>query len=600
MSEENNTNMANKVIAKAKGDVGAKANLAIKTTVPDGGWGWIVCISCLFGNLAAAGPVTSYGIILPSLKEYYNEGAFIISLVGSIFNALGYAIGPIVGKLITKFGLRVVYILGSLFYGLSLLAATLSPDAYVLLITYGVLAGIGLCLLGLPVTIGCNYYFEKRRALANGIAKTGVSIGVFMYPPMTHFILERYDWKTVVYVYAGILFLSCFFGALIKPLELVEIKSSNNPEENETNNDNNDQHRKTKRSISVDFTNIDEVHVNSCFNLNENETSKSKAPRRASLSQFQEKHTINEKSRRRSSFVQIQKVVESNNEDNTEFIFKPEQRRGSKVYLQPLAKHDSFYDCSLSTLYKNEQEVSSISQLPPFIKSSMNQTYSVISLKAPNKSSVENEKGRSTILDKFDSSLWCDPSLLLLLVSRLSANFSKPLFFMFLPILLIDHGFSLKQASLILMIYGITNTVARVIVGASMDHPRVNNFILTAAGLFLQAILILIFPFCDQFNILMVCSGIIGIAVAPFEIGMAVLVGEMLPIEKVASACGILYFAQGIGSIIGPPLAGFIYDNSKYHTVIFFLIAIGYIISGVTCWLSGYMHTKRTRNNSTA
>ena len=147
------------------------------------------------------------------------------------------------------------------------------------------------------------------------------------------------------------------------------------------------------------------------------------------------------------------------------------------------------------------------------------------------------------------------------------------------------------------MINGITNTVARVIVGASMDHPRVNTFILTAAGLFLQAIIIFIFPFCEQFNILMVFSGIIGIGQAPFDIGMAILVGEMLPIEKVASACGILSFAQGIGSIIGPPIAGFIYDNSKEHTVIFFLIAIGYIISGVTCWLSGYMHTKRKINN---
>ena len=101
-------------------------------------------------------------------------------------------------------------------------------------------------------------------------------------------------------------------------------------------------------------------------------------------------------------------------------------------------------------------------------------------------------------LHKFNSSLW------FLLVSRLSAILSLSLLFMFLPILLIDQGFSLKQAGLILMVYGITNTVSRVIVGALMDHPRVNIFILTAAGLFLQAIVMCMFSICDQYIVLMV------------------------------------------------------------------------------------------------
>ena len=167
---------------------------------------------------------------------------------------------------------------------------------------------------------------------------------------------------------------------------------------------------------------------------------------------------------------------------------------------------------------------------------------------------------------------------------------------MFIPILVIDAGFSLNQASLMIMVTGITNTIARFISGLLMDRPEVNNFILTAGGFFIQAILLCIFPFCSQFIILMVLSGIVGVVVAPFQIGMAILAGEMLPVENVASACGLMSFAQAIGNIIGPPVIGFIYDNHKDHVIIFFITAIGYLMSGISCWISGCLYAKRETN----
>ena len=134
----------------------------IKATVPDGGYGWVVCMSCFVGNLTVGGAVMAYGIILPSLKEYYGAGTVIISLVGSILGGLALAAGPLAALLVTKLGLRGVYMLGSLLAGVSLLASTFSPNAYVLLVTYGLLSGTGLGLICLPVSVACNYYFEKK------------------------------------------------------------------------------------------------------------------------------------------------------------------------------------------------------------------------------------------------------------------------------------------------------------------------------------------------------------------------------------------------------------------------------------------------------
>ena len=91
--------------------------LGAKSRVPDGGYGWVVCFSCWFGNFSGVGPVLAYGIILPSLTEYYKEGVFIISLVGSVLSSMGFALGPIAAMMTNKLGLRAVYMLGAFIFG---------------------------------------------------------------------------------------------------------------------------------------------------------------------------------------------------------------------------------------------------------------------------------------------------------------------------------------------------------------------------------------------------------------------------------------------------------------------------------------------------
>ena len=407
-----------------------------KTTLSHGRLGWVVCFLCLFANFSCGGPALAYGIILPALNDYFEEGVFIISLVGSVFMAIGFAVGPIAAYMTNKIGLRLVYILGSFIFSVSIISATFSPNPLMLLLTYGVLAGIGSGILLLPATVGCNFYFETKRAFANGIAKTGISLGIFVYPPMTNFVLERYDWKAVGYLYAAIIFLGCFLGILIKPPAPVEIGKT---------------------------------------------------------------------------------------EDRIDY----ESERKAKSFELPISSKKS---------------------------------------------------------------IWCKSPLLLFTLHRMIANFSLPIFFMFLPILLMDLGFTLEDASFMVMVSGITNTISRFVSGFIMDHPRLNKFLFISIGLFLQAIILFLYPFCDQYIVLMIFSGLSGALIAPFQIGMAIIVGEMLPVEKVASVCGIISLAQGVGSMVGPPLAGFIYDHAKNHIIIFFIVGLGYVCSGVSCWLSGYLY----------
>ena len=147
----------------------------VYVTVLDGRWGWLVCIACWMGWFLIGGITNSFSILLPSLKVYFHQNTTVTTLIGTLLIGVCGFLMPDVACLINRFGLRAVYMAGSIGTAVSLFASTLSPNAYVLLATYGIFTGIGISLIMLPISIGCNYYFDKKISLATGISKTGSS-----------------------------------------------------------------------------------------------------------------------------------------------------------------------------------------------------------------------------------------------------------------------------------------------------------------------------------------------------------------------------------------------------------------------------------------
>lgn len=86
-------------------------------------------------------------------------------------------------------------------------------------------SGFGFGMIYLPSIVSVGYYFERKRAIATGIAVCGSGIGTFIFAPLTKFLLDQYDWKNALFILAGIVFNGCVFGALMRPLEPPKKKS---------------------------------------------------------------------------------------------------------------------------------------------------------------------------------------------------------------------------------------------------------------------------------------------------------------------------------------------------------------------------------------
>lgn len=79
--------------------------------------------------------------------------------------------------------------------------------------------GLGFGLIYLPAVVIVGYYFEKRRAIATGIAVCGSGVGTFIFAPVNAIMIDAFDWRNLVMIQAAIVLNACVFGMLMRPLE---------------------------------------------------------------------------------------------------------------------------------------------------------------------------------------------------------------------------------------------------------------------------------------------------------------------------------------------------------------------------------------------
>lgn len=75
---------------------------------------------------------------------------------------------------------------------------------------------------------------------------------------------------------------------------------------------------------------------------------------------------------------------------------------------------------------------------------------------------------------------------------------------------------------------------------------------------------------------------IFGFTIGAYVGLTSVILVDLLGLDKLTNAFGLLLLFQGIASLIGPPLAGLLYDLTLSYSP-------GFILAGVTIALSGLM-----------
>ena len=170
-------------------------------------YGWVIVTIGCGTMLFVQGSFASSGVLFAALTEEYGWSRATTSLPFSVA-LIGYAsLTWLSGRLFDRYGPRRLFPLGALCLGLGLILSAQARTPWQLCLTWGVLVGQGLNLIGfVPHLAQMSLWFRQRRGLASGLVLSGASMGTLILVPGLQYVVNGYGWR-LAYTVLGLLVL---------------------------------------------------------------------------------------------------------------------------------------------------------------------------------------------------------------------------------------------------------------------------------------------------------------------------------------------------------------------------------------------------------
>lgn len=133
--------------------------------------------------------------------------------VGSITYGMMFLLGPLATSLCQKLGCRATTMIGCIIAASGCLLGSISPNIYIMDLTYGFLFGVGASMCYFPSVVILGQYFSKRLSLANGITSSGSGVGTLCMGPILQQLIQLFGMRNTMRISAGML--SCVIACAL-------------------------------------------------------------------------------------------------------------------------------------------------------------------------------------------------------------------------------------------------------------------------------------------------------------------------------------------------------------------------------------------------
>jgi MFS family permease len=159
-------------------------------------YGWLI-VGIAFVTMAIAVTArTAFSLLLPPLIGEFGWDRGLVAGAFSFGFFVSAALAPVFGRLMDRYGPRVIIGTGVCLMGLGLLTATAVEQPWQLYATLGVLVTVGANLMTYTAqSLFLPHWFIRRRALAISIAFSGAGVGAIVLLPWMETIIGRDGWR---------------------------------------------------------------------------------------------------------------------------------------------------------------------------------------------------------------------------------------------------------------------------------------------------------------------------------------------------------------------------------------------------------------------
>ncbi len=187
---------------------------------------WIVSCAAFVASFVAYGFLYAFGAFLRPIGSALGVGHAVMALLFSCMSLTGYLLGPLTGDWADHVGPRKVMAGGALVFTAGLLATAHAHSFVVAFACLGIGVGAGLASVYVPSLAAVGEWFKKERAMALGIAVSGIGVGTLVAAPLSAWLIREYGWRNTLTIQGvgggSLLLLSALF--MFKPPVKVESK----------------------------------------------------------------------------------------------------------------------------------------------------------------------------------------------------------------------------------------------------------------------------------------------------------------------------------------------------------------------------------------
>lgn len=179
--------------------------------------GWTVTLVALSINLVL-GVLYAWGVVAKALVVQWHWSKADAALPFTVSTAAFAIMMIFAGRLQDKIGPRFIAALGGLVLGLGLVASSFVHSAGMMLVTFGLVGGIGIGLGYSATTPPCIKWFPpNKKGLITGIVVSGVGLAAVYISPLAQFLLKTTSiQQTFLYLGLGSILIVMLLAQLLR------------------------------------------------------------------------------------------------------------------------------------------------------------------------------------------------------------------------------------------------------------------------------------------------------------------------------------------------------------------------------------------------
>jgi len=159
-------------------------------------YGYVIAVASFCILFATFGIRFAYGVFFTPMSVELGWSSASTALAFSISVLMEGLFNLILGGVADKYGPRLVITLSGVLIGIGYCLMPLVHSLWQFYVFYGVIIGIGMGGMYVPLVTLIARWFKAGRTLMTGIVVCGVSIGMLVIPPCTAHLIEYFNWRT--------------------------------------------------------------------------------------------------------------------------------------------------------------------------------------------------------------------------------------------------------------------------------------------------------------------------------------------------------------------------------------------------------------------